>query len=181
MKLNDKTVKIYGLKLNCRTVSIKLGQLYLLEVWNYSELSPSNELNDLTQYLWRQIAKLLVLSMSSFHELFFEFVDAFAQSPMSIFVSSCFFSVNRDLTKIDVLRQIITKNAKMKYVKLFWGFHWPGNTQIYASIAESMFLFLRKFYIAQHFAQLRLGTKQRTQFFRENKYLKNQEEVLYWK
>ena len=39
-----------------------------------------------------------------------------------------------------------------------------------------MFLFLRKFYIAQHFAQLRLGTKQRTQFFRENKYLKKQEE-----
>ena len=46
---------------------------------------------------------------------------------------------------------VITKNAKMKYVKLFLEFHWPGNTQIYAFIAES-YVFI---YIAQRFAQLR--------------------------
>ena len=73
------------------------------------------------------------------------------------FVSSCFFSVNRDSTKINVWRQAITKSAKMKNVKLFLKFHWPGNTKIMLSLLRVMFLLLRKFYFAQRFAQLMQG------------------------
>ena len=48
----------------------------------------------------------------------------------------CFFSVNRDLTKIDISRQKLTKSAKRKLVKLFLKFHLPGNTKIYVFITE---------------------------------------------
>ena len=60
----------------------------------------------------------------------------------------------------------------MRWVKLFLKFYWPGNTKIYALIAES-YVFISE--IAQRFAQLSdqakqlWPSKQRTQFFRENK------------
>ena len=50
------------------------------------------------------------------------------------------FSVSKlrtNSTKINVWRQAITKSAKIKNVKLFLKYHWPGNTTIYAFIAES--------------------------------------------
>ena len=59
-------------------------------------------------------------------------------------VSSRFFSVNRDSTKINVWRQAITKSAKINNVKLFLKYHWPGNTTIYAFIAESYVSFTEK-------------------------------------
>ena len=51
-------------------------------------------------------------------------------------LSESVFSVNRDLTKIDISRQKLTKSAKKKLVKLFLKFHLPGNTEIYVFITE---------------------------------------------
>ena len=57
-------------------------------------------------------------------------------SVLSRVTSQSFFFVNRDLTKIYISRQKLTKNAKRKLVKPFLKFLLPGNTKIYVFITE---------------------------------------------
>ena len=75
-------------------------------------------------------------------------------------VSSRFFSVNRDSTKINVWRQAITKSAKINNVKLFLKYHWPGNTTIYAFIAESYVYLTEKILFRSAFCSAQAAIEQ---------------------